>query len=343
MRIFSRRLAGAVIVMASSIVCFSQTTRTNITSDNATGLAPGQTFGGSHENIDYSTGDLNIQIPLLTLAGRHGSNLSIGLTYDSKPLLSLNGTWNETEGHGDYTFGPPDDPAALPGGWRLNIPMLQANVHTILTPGPTNSACYKNFMVVTADGSSHTFANIAGCATTLKNSPFTVTPDNASNSTTATADDLPVLLLDTSNPADYVLRGKDGTSFHFFANFGLATASLTTPPVIDADPVFKLPDEIVDANGNIITITNSNGNLIFTDNGGRVVTLTYGSLPPNWSSVLNSVSYLDSSGVQRTITLSYSNFSFNYTLAQPQNLGGRCLPVVPFIFVLGHISKRIVL
>ncbi|HET9282240.1 MAG TPA: RHS repeat-associated core domain-containing protein [Candidatus Angelobacter sp.] len=265
---------------------------------------------------------MNIQIPLLTLAGRHGSNLSIGLTYDSKPLLSLNGTWNETEGHGDYTFGPPDDPAALPGGWRLNIPMLQANVHTILTPGPTNSACYKNFMVVTADGSSHTFANIAGCATTLKNSPFTVTPDNASNSTTATADDLPVLLLDTSNPADYVLRGKDGTSFHFFANFGLATASLTTPPVIDADPVFKLPDEIVDANGNIITITNSNGNLIFTDNAGRVVTLTYGSLPPNWSSVLNSVSYLDSTGVQRTITLSYSNFSFNYTLAQPQNLGG---------------------
>ena len=76
----------------------------------------------------------------------------------------------------------------------------------------------------------------------MKNSPFTVSPDNASNIPIATADDLPVMLLDTSNPADFVLRGKDGTSFHFFTNWRLADAD---PQGKDGDPIYKMADEIV--------------------------------------------------------------------------------------------------
>ena len=69
---------------------------------------------------------------LLTLAGRHGANLNIGLTYDSKPLAALSGFWDEAQGAGVYNFGPPGDLAGLPGGWRLNIPVLQANIKTHL-------------------------------------------------------------------------------------------------------------------------------------------------------------------------------------------------------------------
>lgn len=123
--------ALAVVILALPRPSVAQTTKTNVTSDNATGLAPGQTFGGTREDIDYSTGNLNLQIPLLNLPGRHGANLSLSLTYNSKPLASLTGTWNEAQG-ATYSFGSSEDVAGLSGGWRVSIPMLQTNAHTVI-------------------------------------------------------------------------------------------------------------------------------------------------------------------------------------------------------------------
>lgn len=294
-------------------VSFGQAAKTNITSDNATGLASTQTFEGSRENIDLSTGNLDLQIPLLNLPGRHGANLSVTLAYDSKPLGSLSATWDPDNGIATYLFGPPGNPAGLPGGWRLNIPSLQTNIHTVSGPPGHNSACYQNFIVTTADGSSHTFANMAGCATTQTNSPFTVTANPSANVPVSSAYDSPDLLLDTSNSADIVLRGKADTSFHFFANLPLALANPQWP---EGDPIYKIADQIVDANGNILTITvnNSNGGMVLTDTLGRTVTLASSG---GASAPIDSISYLDSSGTKRTITLGYSNISPSYTFSLP--------------------------
>ena len=305
------------LVLALGVSCLGQgVPQTNVTSDNAKGLLSSQTFGGERENIDLSTGNLDLQLPLLSLPGRHGFNLDITLIYDSKPLGALSGTWDPNQGNSFYTFGPDFTSAVIDqaGSWRLNIPVLQTNTHTVLNPtGPTNHACYQNFIITTADGSSHTFPNTAGCGDGLKNPPFTVTP--APNTTPGRAYDLPDLELDTSSSADIVLRGKDGTAFHFFANLGLAPED---PEGQDGFPVYKMADKIVDTNGNTISIANSNGNLLITDTLGRVVTLTFAPA----TGILNSVSYIDSNGKQQMITLGYGSGQVNYTFTNPIPVNG---------------------
>lgn len=287
------------------------------TADNSSGLTPGQTYGSAHENIDYSTGNLDLQIPLLAIPGRHGSDLHVGLTYDSKPLASIIGTWSETQGNSTYLLSTDSNLARIPGGWRLNIPVLQTSTHTTLQPtGLVNNACYQNFIVTTGDGSSHQFGNQTQCSTTMKNSPFTVSADPSSNINWTGTPDLAVLVLDTSNPSDIVLRGKDGTTTHFFMNSTLPAAD---PNGQDGEPVDKLADEIVDANGNIISITQSGNNITLTDTVGRTVTLAFNTPTPSLINALTSITYNDSNGVQQTIGFNYSTVSYNYTFNNPSS------------------------
>jgi hypothetical protein len=49
-----------------------------------TGIRPNETYDRAQENINVASGNLNIQIPLVHLPGRHGHNLDINLTYNSQ-------------------------------------------------------------------------------------------------------------------------------------------------------------------------------------------------------------------------------------------------------------------
>jgi hypothetical protein len=51
--------------------------------NDQTGVAAYQSFGGQRENISLATGNLNLQIPLLTIPGRNGHDMTIALEYDS--------------------------------------------------------------------------------------------------------------------------------------------------------------------------------------------------------------------------------------------------------------------
>src|ERR1700686_1848515 len=62
----------------------AQSTPNQVNAGNTTGTMPYASYGGVRENISLSTGDLSIQIPLLTLPGRHGRNLVLNMFYDSK-------------------------------------------------------------------------------------------------------------------------------------------------------------------------------------------------------------------------------------------------------------------
>src|SRR6266403_1821408 len=84
---------------------------------NATGIQPYDAYGGGRENINLGNGNLNLQIPLVSLPGRNGHNLPLSIHYDSKiwvphydydPETGQTSYWWEIES----------------GGWSYNIPLL---------------------------------------------------------------------------------------------------------------------------------------------------------------------------------------------------------------------------
>src|SRR5271169_6426647 len=150
--------------------CRSQTGLTQIDSNTTTGPAPYSSFGGVHENINLATGDLTLQVPLLTLPGRNGLDLSVGLTYDSK-LWTTNYMVNPNNPDGWlYWWTPEDRQPTVDGGltgWRLSIPVLQALDYDLGPSGPwSNQNCMRFFIITMPDGRKAQFTNKAGCTHT---------------------------------------------------------------------------------------------------------------------------------------------------------------------------------
>src|SRR5271170_1450971 len=51
--------------------------------NDQTGISPYQSYGGVRENISLASGNLNLQVPLISLPGRDGHDLTLALEYDS--------------------------------------------------------------------------------------------------------------------------------------------------------------------------------------------------------------------------------------------------------------------
>jgi hypothetical protein len=75
---------------------WAQTVPNQINPGNATGIQPYNAYGGVRENINLATGNLNQFMPLLTLPGRNGHDLVLGLEHDSK-------SWNLHHEYEEYT------------------------------------------------------------------------------------------------------------------------------------------------------------------------------------------------------------------------------------------------
>jgi hypothetical protein len=109
-------------------------TPNQITPGTETGTMPYNIYGGVRENINLGTGDLNLQIPLLTLPGRNGHKLSLELVYDSK-IWQLHHDFDTTTGLDSFWWDYSTPP--YPGDgvvWHLNIPTLMATWRDITGP-----------------------------------------------------------------------------------------------------------------------------------------------------------------------------------------------------------------
>jgi RHS repeat-associated protein len=278
---------------------------------------PYVTYGGTHENINLATGDVNIQIPLLSLPGRNKLDLNIGITYDSKFwVLNYN-----VDTIGDLTYFWQNQPGTpyLDNSWRFNLPVLQTTQQDFgARTGFSDTGCWSNFVVTMPDGAKHMFRNRAGCWGYNTTGTYSFP---SYNSPLWDAQDTSLLRLDTTNPADVILHLKDGTQIHFFSN-------LAYPGGIDN----KIADKIEDTDGNQITIVSTNPGdptpprvTTITDTLGRVVTFNYPATPANvWAPT--NISYLDSAGTTRYISFGYTAPSCSPTFSLPAGSvqGGNC-------------------
>jgi RHS repeat-associated protein len=303
----ARRLAnlGAGVLL---FVCSTSTgsAQTQAPPNDQTGAAAYQSYGGQHESISLATGNLSLQVPLLTLPGRNGHNLTIALEYDSSFYqLASNlqtGAINEPP---PYFWSAENRVPFIDNYWHLNVPSLSMSVQV----QSSLVSCWTNFLVILADGSKHAFntANKAGCYLNR-----TFAPDPSANATLIISPyDSSFITLDTSNASDAVVRLKDGTSIHF----------PTLYPPGSPDSSLVLANKIEDTDGNIISISSANGGTTvtsITDTLNRTITFTYG----NNGSTCTGLTYADSNGTNQTIGFSYSSFPISTDLSLPSNAGG---------------------
>ncbi len=115
------------MLVGTTALC--QTIPNQVNAANATGVQAYNAYAGARENIGLANGNLNQYIPLVTLPGRDGHNLEIGLEYHSKiwgfheyfnPYVNYWSTW------WDWERRRPS--LADVNGWRVNIPVPGASV-----------------------------------------------------------------------------------------------------------------------------------------------------------------------------------------------------------------------
>src|SRR5437016_5332642 len=270
------------LLISLHLVAFPAWPQTNVmTPMDNTGIAAYGTYDGTKENINLSSGNLNIHIPLLKLPQRGGSFFEIGVNYDSSihSLQAQAGAYHYSLSWIGQTTQP-----LLPGIWKLGVPVLYASSNTALIRDSSNQFVSdynghrpllgvrwaNGWTLVLSDGSQHSFANQRDCQA----------GSGARVTNVSDANDGSFIRLDTTNTADITAYLKDGTELHFY---GYTSGGL-----------WRIVDKIIDPNGNVITTTQSSHSLTsITDTVGRVLNFTN-----------NSVSYRDANGALQQITFS---------------------------------------
>ncbi|MCI0538651.1 MAG: hypothetical protein L0Z50_25875 [Verrucomicrobiales bacterium] len=287
----ARRFALAMLLSTSAVplVSFAQSGANQINPGNSTGTLPYNLFGGTRENINLSNGNLNLQIPLLTLPGRKGHDLSLALTYDSK-IWQLHHEVDEF--FGGYWYWDWEHRLASVGtvGWRVNIPSLWGGA-TVVIQGPQPKYC-TTFILTLGDGSKYSFTTQINCF--HFGAQGNIVWDPQLDIKVGASQDASFMTLDANNAADVVLRMNDGTRIHF-----------TSPGGHSLSP----PSKIVDANGNKITFATITQGVNITDTAGRIVTVNY-ACP-------GGITYKDSNGQTRSISWACSTQNFSPPITVP--------------------------
>ncbi len=281
--------------------------------NDQTGVSPYQSYGGVRENISLASGNLNLQVPLISLPGRNGHDLTLALEYDSS-FYNLIGN-NQITGKTNpplYEWQPQGENQLpyIDGMWRLNIPVLSASVKYIATIGAAKEFCWTNFVLVLPDGSKHVPASLddqAACFTYSAAGGSIAYPAGNSPGPVKTADNS-YIVLDTTGSTVAIARLKDGTIIQF-------PVSYSTDQIGNFD---VMASKIEDTNGNWITIAASNGVSVstITDSLNRTLTATFNQTIPT------GFTYKDSSGTVRTISFTYATQNVNLDLSLPSVAGG---------------------
>ncbi|HWW16044.1 MAG TPA: RHS repeat-associated core domain-containing protein [Candidatus Dormibacteraeota bacterium] len=261
-------------------------------------------YDGVAEKVNLSNGNLSVSIPLLTLPGRAGNNLTIAISHDSQTYHLQTQAFDQGENDGQtnymqYVVGyqPADSFPQMPGNpyWRLQIPTLIAyrELDAILSYCPAGPPCAgaspvytDHFAYLDWDGTRYDFGNSELCywvgPCSEYQPPASVLSPVHVSYVTGTTYGIPGLQsfsgyvkLDTTNTSNVVLTERDGTQVHFNLNLNLVNGP---SPMTETTGQFLGPmavafTEIVDRNGNITTLTVSPSSYLLTDTLGRQVTI----------------------------------------------------------------------
>jgi len=215
-----------MFIVAGSLPLIAQITPVGVTTSNTVGVQPYVTYGGAHENVNLSTGDLNLRIPLVHLAGRDGHDVDLGMIYDSR-VYALTGFWNPNFG-GQFVYQWSGPSGGAPG-WRLDLPTLSYTWSEYSGEPLFGVWCYMDY-VLGLGGSGHSFyiptfngsirmhGNRTGCTRYLKAGQLDAQSYSQDNLNVTDAADASFTRLDTTNTADIVAYTKDGLRMHFSSN-----------------------------------------------------------------------------------------------------------------------------
>lgn len=295
------------IIVGTGTEVEGQSAPTIVNPLSATGVMPYAPYDGARENIALVFGNVNVQIPLLSLPQRGGQNFTLGIVYDSKVyslrpfLIPSQEAWTVSWNQDLF------QPFAL-SYWRFSFPTLQATWEPAGTiPGgdgspPQAQNCLTAFIYTDQSGAKHSFGNRLNCEA----------GGNAFNIFISDTNDGSFLRLDTTTTGDFIVKQKDGTTVHF--KNGWSTSS-TTP----GNMVF---DTIVDTNGNIVT-ANKSGNCAFvcsiTDTVGRVITIGAGFVQYNDVNGKTQKITFNSPSIVSGPTLTLASSFFSSTNGKPVN------------------------
>ena len=151
------------LLIANPSVGHAQSAPNQISANNATGMLPYVTYGGAHENINLTNGNVNLQLPLLTLPGRNKHDFQIGISYDSK-MWVVHYLLNPDDGTYSYTWDTQPGPPNFDVGWRLTLPVLQTTMRDFgARTGFNDTGCWSDFVLTMPDGGKHLFRNKVAC------------------------------------------------------------------------------------------------------------------------------------------------------------------------------------
>jgi hypothetical protein len=178
---------------------FGQSAPNQVVPDNTTGIQPYNTYGGTHENISLATGDLNLEIPILTLPGRAGHDLQLSVIYDSKiwaaHLYTDPITGSETYSWDNQNPGP-----------HWNTPVLYSTFRSVENTG--KYWCNTDFVLQLADGSKHSFTHARMGCTYYAYLGAPGVPAPSWNVSQDDAQDATFIHLDTTNYSDVIATLK---------------------------------------------------------------------------------------------------------------------------------------
>lgn len=165
---FPRSLRMIFGVALLALICVScplwvraQSQPTTLSTSNNTGTNPYETYAGVRENINLSTGNLNLVIPILTLPGRAGHDLVLAQSYDSK-VWQLRGMSDPFE---VWSYWWDQEIPGSSAGWGAMLPWLFTDW---VYPKP-NVVCKGAFILVMPDGAKHSFLKAKRDCTYISN------------------------------------------------------------------------------------------------------------------------------------------------------------------------------
>ncbi len=237
-RLFSRILLASSLLALSPLSVLAQSSPPTVSPANDTGVNPYETYEGNRENINLSSGNVNVTIPLVSFPGRNGLDYPVALHYDSKSVWQLGYFVDPNTGIVTYNW-------LLSSGWSDLTAWITPS---LFSASPTVNC--NGFLLHMPDGSNHAFPGVrAQCVYANSGQPA-----YGYNQPIGDSSDGLSTRIDATTYTNLIVYLANGTKFYFNG------ASLT---------------KIEDRNGNIISFTYpSSGTTVISDTLGRKVTIT---------------------------------------------------------------------